>query len=244
MREKLIDGYNGVYKITENGDVYSGYKYKISGLGDKWIKLKPVLDKGVGYYLVTLVQPKTKKRKNVFIHRLLALHFIPNPENKCCVNHKDGNKTNNSLNNLEWVTIKENNQHAQANGLVKVPTTEVLKIDKNTNEVLEEYPSITEAAKQNNLHTALIGKVCRGERKTTGDFKWRYKEGTFRPKPAKISTLRKPLYQIDITTGDIIKEFYSIKEAAEYFNTNHSNISRTLRYNKVFNGYKFIYKDK
>jgi hypothetical protein len=61
------------------------------------------------------------------IHRLLAEAFIPNPEGKSCVNHKDGNKQNNSLSNLEWMTHQENNQHAQDTGLNKARTSEIQK---------------------------------------------------------------------------------------------------------------------
>ena len=64
-----------------------------------------------GYKVVNL------KRKIVLIHRLIAQAFIPNPEKKRCINHKDGVKTNNSLKNLEWCTYKENSVHALATGL-------------------------------------------------------------------------------------------------------------------------------
>lgn len=58
--------------------------------------------------------------KNFQLHRLVATAFLPNPHKKPCVNHKDGNKANNNLNNLEWVTFKENSQHAIKNGFVKL----------------------------------------------------------------------------------------------------------------------------
>lgn len=59
------------------------------------------------------------KRKGMYVHRLLAIAYIPNPENKPCINHIDANKTNFSLENLEWCTHKENTKHARVNGLWK-----------------------------------------------------------------------------------------------------------------------------
>lgn len=68
-------------------------------------------------YLRTMLKNNTGKRKHVSIHRLVAIAFIPNPENKPQVNHIDGNKLNNRVENLEWVTNTENNHHAWDNGL-------------------------------------------------------------------------------------------------------------------------------
>lgn len=64
-----------------------------------------------GYLVVSLAYNRTKKQG--LVHRLIAETFIPNPENKPCVNHKDGNKLNNSIDNLEWVTYSENIKHAR-----------------------------------------------------------------------------------------------------------------------------------
>lgn len=79
--------------------------------------LKPCITSG--YLCVGLW--KNKKGYTSYIHRLLAIHFIPNPDNLPEVNHKDGNKLNNSIENLEWCTHKENMQHAHNNGLIKSP---------------------------------------------------------------------------------------------------------------------------
>jgi len=87
--------------------------YKISSLGKIFnIKrgrlLKPVLNKS-GYYTIRLC--KDGKKKGFFFHRLLAIHFIPNPENKPFINHKNGVRGDNRLSNLEWCTQKENIHH-------------------------------------------------------------------------------------------------------------------------------------
>ena len=99
MREKDIDGFEGKYKIYEDGRIWS-YKY------NKF--LKPYQDKK-GYYRIIL--PKDKKRKHFSTHRLLALHFIPNPLNKAQVDHIDRNNQNNDLSNLRWATPEENEEN-------------------------------------------------------------------------------------------------------------------------------------
>jgi predicted XRE-type DNA-binding protein len=95
------------YEITKSGKVrYKGKE-----------KLKSTFVGSTGYYMVHL-NDKNGNSKLRRVHRLLAKTFIPNPENKKYVNHKDGNKLNNNLDNLEWVTMHENNTHAFENGLI------------------------------------------------------------------------------------------------------------------------------
>lgn len=70
-------------------------------------------------YARVFVKLSSGKRRGLFVHRLLAAAFIPNPDNKPCVNHKNGNKSDNNLDNLEWCTHKENTDHAVKTGLWK-----------------------------------------------------------------------------------------------------------------------------
>lgn len=121
MKSKLINGFNN-YLLYENGIVYS-LKKKIN--------LKPLNHKN-GYLYYDLRHNKI--RKLYYIHKLIADHFIENPQLKPMVNHIDGNKKNNSINNLEWVTSKENVNHAVKMGLMnfrgeKHPMSK-LKIDQ------------------------------------------------------------------------------------------------------------------
>ena len=104
MREKDIDGYEGIYKIYEDGRVWS-YKY------NKFIK--PFIN-NTNYYRISLT--KDKERYKFYIHRLLAINFIPNPLNRPQVDHIDRNRQNNDLSNLRWVTQAEN----QANTGVRI----------------------------------------------------------------------------------------------------------------------------
>lgn len=105
---KPIAECNGEYYVSSWGRV------KSLKFGKERI-LKPSLI-GNGYPAVIITQGKAIKKCST-IHKLMALAFIPNPENKLSVNHKDGNKLNNHIDNLEWMTPKENNQHAWENGL-------------------------------------------------------------------------------------------------------------------------------
>jgi len=95
---KDIEGYEGLYQVSNLGRVRSFH-------GDSEKIMKQTLQKG--YLRITLL--KNKKQKRFLSHRLVAQAFIPNPENKPQVNHIDEDKTNNRVDNLNWMTSKENN---------------------------------------------------------------------------------------------------------------------------------------
>ena len=104
---KKID-YNNNYSIAKDGRVFSHNVNKY---------MKPCSDRN-GYVSVNLSMGKRDNVKRVSIHRLVAKAFIPNPDNKPQVNHINGIKTDNRVENLEWVTCKENVKHARENGLL------------------------------------------------------------------------------------------------------------------------------
>ena len=105
-RCKSIEGYEGKYLIYDDGRVYSQIrKNRLKGMF-----LKPT-ETHDGYFTVHLSDKRGGKQKILKVSRLVALHFIPNPENKPCVNHKDGNKEDNTFTNLEWNTVSANNYH-------------------------------------------------------------------------------------------------------------------------------------
>lgn len=150
------------YKITEEGFVIS-YKNKIPKV------LKPYKDRD-GYYRVQITE--NKKRKKLLIHRLVALQYIPNLENKPEVNHINGIKTDNRVENLEWVTRSENAKHAVAHNLCKQPK----RVNQYTinGDFIKQWNSIKEAKQVLGLKNAHISQVCQGQRKTAGNFVWRY----------------------------------------------------------------------
>lgn len=150
MTEKWINiiGYEGKYQISNKGNVKSIY------MNGKELILKHVLagPKNKLYWNVSLGRGNTFK-----IHRLLAIHFIPNPDNKPCINHIDGDKLNNDLSNLEWCTYKENNKHAWDNRLQKG------RLVLNT-ETGIYYDLMKEAAKAHNLTYKNLHRYLNGTR--------------------------------------------------------------------------------
>lgn len=127
MKIKPILGYEGIYTIDTNGNVFSINSNKF---------MKPYIDNG-GYHRVQL--SKDGVRKKYLVHRIVALAFIPNPDNKPEINHIDGDKSNNCVKNLEWCTRKENEQHSsmigtkaygEKNGRCKLKEADVLEIFK------------------------------------------------------------------------------------------------------------------
>lgn len=110
---KTIDGTEGTYGINNNGTIVRLKKGRRTRIG---LLLQPAINSRTGY-LVASFSPNVKPPSRQ-IHRLVAIAFIPNPNNLPCVNHKDGNKLNNNVDNLEWCTHKQNTQHAISLGLV------------------------------------------------------------------------------------------------------------------------------
>jgi hypothetical protein len=112
-------------------------------------------------------------KKTFALHRLVALTFLGNPENIEQVNHKDGNKLNNSVQNLEWCTNKENQIHKFQNSLGNNHTRKIGQYDLN-NIFIKKYESIISASKEINISTSSIRGVLTNKRKTSAGFIWKY----------------------------------------------------------------------
>ena len=106
------------------------------------------------------------------LHRLVAKVFIPNPENKEQVNHKDGNKLNSKVDNLEWMTSNENSQHAHDNKL-HPNTKSIIQYDLNMNKI-NEFKSQLDASRQLNIGDNSIRKCCYYKQKMAGGFIFRF----------------------------------------------------------------------
>ena len=156
---KDILNYEGLYEISNLGKIRN-------------IKSKRVLKltKSHNGYLKTNLSKKGKL-KTVFIHRLVAEAFIPNPNNLPQVNHKDGNKENNNVFNLEFCTEKHNSLHAVRAGLIKVKKVVSYDIiDKNT----KNYESVKKAAEEINCNYKKIYNAIHNET-ILNNKKWSYK---------------------------------------------------------------------
>ena len=126
---KDVEGFEGLYKVSNEGVLISTPRQGAKGGVKKRLKTNR------GYEKYSLY--KDGKMYYTSVHRLFAKHFIPNPDNKPYINHIDGNPLNNTLDNLEWVTQKENIQHAIRTGLMNVNGENNPRAKLTDQEVLE-----------------------------------------------------------------------------------------------------------
>ena len=161
-----IENYEGLYKISNKGRVKSLYK------GSERI-LRPVIDK-YGYMFVYLCNNNV--RKYFKLHRLVAQAFIPNPYNLPEVNHKDENKKNNCVENLEWITHIDNCNYGTRNKRVGDSRSKPILQYSKSGEFIKELPSSREAERILGIANQHIIACCKGKRKSSGGFVWRYKE--------------------------------------------------------------------
>lgn len=161
---KDIQGYEGLYKVSNLGRVKNR----------KGLIMSPELYHK-GYYRVQLYNKG--KRKHERINRLVALAFIPNPNNYPMVNHKDENKLNNKADNLEWCTHKYNCNYGTAiERSAKNRRKKVIMYDKQGNK-LKDFKSLTIASSYLNKPHAHshISDCCKGKRKSAYGYIWKYK---------------------------------------------------------------------
>jgi hypothetical protein len=186
MRRRDVRGYEGVYSVDENGNVYSHDRVTerrhkkndgtivISEMKIRGKKIRLYKAKN-GYYVVNLHK---NGQKQVYVHSLVADAFIGKRPSGFTINHIDGNKLNNSVNNLEYCTYKENNYHAKKLGLNKhnlsdyIKKSPVAKLDKDTLEVLDVYDSCSRAEIENGI--CHVSCAAKGNRLTAGGYKWKY----------------------------------------------------------------------
>ena len=152
------------YEVSDEGQIRNKKTGRI---------LKGVPDKD-DYLRILLYNPI----KNFYIHRLVAQAFLEEPkENQTEVHHKDGDRKNNSASNLQWVTRQESDSHVcHKSNQTSYPAIKVQQILNG--EIIAEFESMGEAARQTGCNQSHISAVCRGKRKSTGGFQWQKVEGS------------------------------------------------------------------
>jgi hypothetical protein len=165
--------------------------YEVSSLGQvrnivTGLILKPEFNSS-GYYRCTLCN--NLKKQTITIHKLVALCFIPNLNNKPTVNHKDRNKINNNVNNLEWATYSEQNKHKSKSCKIPCHSLKILRICKDTDCILDSYNSLMLASIwvfSNNLSNSIkintikskISLIINGNNSRTAyGYKWKIDNG-------------------------------------------------------------------
>lgn len=182
-----IVGWEGFYKVSNLGRVKSEPRVVEFRDGRKrFYRGKLIRDKrvGTGYRCVSLF--RNCFNEDMYVHRLVATVFLDNPNNLCDINHVDGCKANNVVENLEWCSRSENIKHAYDIGLRKTHIDKA--VESRSKAVLQfkedgtfvaEYPSATDAAKINSCAQSAISHYCRGgnkHKKVYKGFIWKYKE--------------------------------------------------------------------
>lgn len=162
-----IKGYEGLYKISNLG--------KVKNKNNEILKAEIIKN---GYERVKLYKNETGKR--ILVHRIVAENFIENLDNKPFVNHKNGNRQDNRVYNLEWVTSKENAIHGFYEGNIEMPETRhkkkiVQQYDLNNN-LIKEWNGLRNVADKLKINAGKISECCNGKIKTYKGYIWKYKK--------------------------------------------------------------------
>ena len=158
-----VPGYEGLYQVSNLGRVRGMRRGLLNILSPSSYN---------GYYRVNL--SKGGKYITIHIHRLVAMAFLPNPNNYPQVNHKDGDRKNNNLNNLEWCTASYNQLHAFRTLNRVRPRCRVISQMDGNGEIIKIYSSISEASRDLGVSVQAIRSALCGRTTHSGGYKWEY----------------------------------------------------------------------
>ena len=162
---KVIEGFED-YEVDEHGNVWSYRSTMPACRRLKPLKLKPRFTEGYAYVALTRGLGVNKQRQQFKLHRLVALHFLDNPQQLQEVNHKDGNKANNAVSNLEWASRESNMQHAVASGLHDMVSSlgKTYTVVSPAGERVT-FKGLNKFARDNGLYPSPLKEVIDGKRK-------------------------------------------------------------------------------
>lgn len=211
----IISGLETDYSVSSDGEVRNDIRNTL---------LKQRFD---NEYKVVSISLGNGVMKNKRVHRLVAEAFLPNPENKQYVNHIDGVRYNNNIDNLEWVTPSENAIHARKNGLIGVQKCRPVRQYNLNGEWMMSFESASEAARQCGCDQSKITEVCRGNRRVAGNYQWRYEDLQLEKlDPVPLPSCTKKKVAQYTKNGKLVAIHESYSAAAKAVNGTSSAISR------------------
>lgn len=174
-----VAGLEGIYEVSNKGRVRSLDRVEIQKNGIARKRKGRIIKTSIkqnGYAHFRLSH--NGEATDVSVHRVVAAAFIPNPHNHPCINHKDGNRANNFVENIEWCTYKYNNEYMNRINRA-VEARGCRKIGKYSKDgvLLDVYRSTNMAASVNRLSRGNLYSALHGKQKTCGGYKWKYMEG-------------------------------------------------------------------
>lgn len=255
---KDVVGYEGYYQVSNLGRVKSVDRYIEHYRGGKTFKkgkIKALNVRKDGYVSVQL--SKDAKARTLRVHRLVAEAFIPNPNNLPQVNHKDENKGNNHVSNLEWCTVGYNVNYGTRIKRIKEKEDFNIVNIKNRKRVarysldgefIEEFNSMTEVEKKLGFHRPNISKCCNGHINSVYDSIWVFRSENekkeVQERIKRIAEFYRPVIMRD-KNGFYIKEYPSITDASNELGINTGRICECCQgKRKTYKGYIFEYADE
>lgn len=156
-----VVGFEDYYEVSKDGVIFSKITMRVR---------KQVINAKNGYAYVVLCNPSKKIKKTKPVHRIVAEAWLPDEKNEC-INHKNENKLDNRVSNLEWCSKAYNNTY---NGKAQRCCKRVVMCDRNTHEAIQVFESARAAEKHTDANYKNISAVCHGKRKTAGGYEWRF----------------------------------------------------------------------